>query len=118
MSVLDFFEDAWDAITDGFEYFISFEWIGDAWEGISDFFGSMFEGINEFSFMGLAFGIMTVGFSYLTKFLNFTGDDKQMTLIASMVQHMPPAQRLFWTIASYVSAFIAGYFVGKYFENT
>ena len=118
MSAGDFLEDAWDAIVDGVEYLFSFEWIGDAWEGTTEFFGSMFEGIGQFSFMGLAFAIMTVGFSYSTRYLNITGDDKGMSLIATMVQHMPPAERLFWTVASYVGAFIAGYFMGKYFENT
>ncbi len=118
MGLGDIFEEAWDFIIDGTEYFFSFEWFGDAWDGIIDFFSSMFEGIGEFSFLGLTFGILTVLFSYLTKFLNFTGADKQMTLIASMTQFMPPGERILWTVVSYLGAFIAGYLLGKHFENT
>jgi hypothetical protein len=117
MSLGDIFEDAWDFIVDGAEYFISFEWIGDVWEGMTEFLGSAFS-LEGFSFLGLTFGVLAFAFSYLTKYLNFTTDGKGMTLIATMVQHMPPAQRVFWTIASYGAAFIAGYFLGNYFENT
>jgi len=121
MSLGDLFEDSWDFIVDGTEYFISMEWIQDAWEGVGDFFSAMFEGIGEFSFLGLTFAILAVLASYGTRYLNFgvvEGSTKQITLIASMTQYMPPAQRIFWTIASYAAALIGGYFVGKYFENT
>lgn len=118
MGLGDIFDDAWDFVVDGAEYLASFEWWGDSWEGVGDFFGSMFEGLGEFSFLGLTFGTMGLVFSYATKFLNFTGADKQMTLIASMTQYMQPTERIVWTILSYVGAFIAGYMMGKYFENT
>lgn len=114
MSLLDMLEDAWGGLVDGFGYVFGFEWL----EDVGEFFGSMFENIGEFSFLGLTFGVLSVGFSYATKFLNFTGADKQMTLIASMVQYMPPTQRIVWSVLSYVGAFVAGYFVGKHFENT
>lgn len=118
MSLADLFDDAWDSLIDMGEYLFSFEWIGDAWEAVSEGIGAAFTGLSEFSFMGMAFGILAVSASYITKFLNVTGADKQMTLIASMVQYMPPVQAMFWSIASYAGAFLAGYFVGSAFENT
>lgn len=118
MSLMDMAEDAWDFFVDGISYLFSFEWVGDVFEGMGDFFGAMFEGITEFSFMGVTFGILSVSASYATKFLNVSGTDKQMTLIASMTQYMPLKQKIIWTIASYVGAFIGGYLLGRYFENT
>lgn len=119
--IMDILEDGWDMLMDAGEYLFSFEWIGDVWEGTIDFFGSMFEGIGEFSFLGMTFGILAVLASYGTKFLNFgiiEGSTKQITLIASMVQYMPPIEQVIWTILSYIAAFIAGYLVGNRFENT
>lgn len=113
MSVMDLLEDAWDGIVDGFDYFIHFEWIGD----VGDFISAMFENLDEFSFLGLTFGFLAIGVSYGTKYLQLLGN-QHMTLIAVMVQHMPPAQKVIWTILSYVAAFVAGYFVGNRFENT
>ena len=117
MSVMDLLEDAWDGLIDGSEYFFSFEWLGD----IGEFFGSMFEDIGEFSFLGLTFAILAVLASYGTKYLNFgivEGSTKQVTLIASMTQYMPPGERILWTVLSYAGAFVAGYLMGKHFENT
>jgi hypothetical protein len=105
-------EDSRDWLSETFEYIITFEWFGD----VGDFFGSMFEGLGEFSIYGLVFGVLTVGFSYMTRYINLAG--KGMGLIESMTQYMSPNQRFFWTIASYVGSFVAGYFMGKFFENT
>jgi len=113
-AIADFFADLWDNTLDLLAYIFTFEWIGDIWE----FFGTMVEGLGQFSFIGLAFGALTVMSSYGTKYLNLTGTDKQMTLVASMVQYMPPTQRIIWTVLSYLSCFIAGYLLGKHFENT
>jgi hypothetical protein len=106
------FEDVRDFISDGFEEVISFEWIGDFW----DFLSSAFEDIGEFSVYGITFAILSLGVSYATRWLNFSGEN--MGIIESMTQYMSPTQRILWTILSYAGAGIAGYFMGKAFENT
>ncbi len=45
--------DIWDSIVDGWDYFIHFEWLGDAWDAI----GETFSTLNEFSTYGLIFGV-------------------------------------------------------------
>lgn len=116
MSLADFFADTWDAITDGVEYLFSFEWFGDAWEGIGEFFSSMFDNLNEFSFLGLAFSMLAVGFIYSTRYINIDGSG--MGSIEAMTQFMPTGQRLVWTVLSYAGVALGGYMMGKYFENT
>jgi hypothetical protein len=111
-SITDLIEDIFGDLGEGFVYVITFEWVGD----IPDFFSSMFEDLGEFSIYGLTFGILSIGMMYATRYINLAGSG--MGLIESMTQYMSPTQRIFWTIASYVGSFIAGYFIGKYFENT
>jgi hypothetical protein len=106
------FEDAWDSICDGFDYFISFEW----WEDVTEGVGDAFSNLSEFSTFGLTFGILTVLFSYATRYVNLNGTG--MGIIESMTQFMPPLERTLWTIISYVGSFVAGYFLGSYFENS
>jgi len=113
MGVMDFIEEIWDEFIEGIGYFFSFEWVGD----MSSFIEAMFENLSELSFLGLSFGIMAVVASYSTKYLNLLGN-QHLTLIGTMVQYLPPFQRILWTILSYVGAFIAGYLVGNRFENT
>jgi hypothetical protein len=106
--ILDFIggllEDAFGDFGDSIFYVISFEWVTD----IPDFFGSMFEGMGEFSLYGLAFG--TLG----TVLIFYTHD----YMIAPFVQYYDPFMKTFWTIATYVTVFVGGYLMGKYFENT
>ena len=97
-------EDIWDAIMDGFAYIFSFEWLGDIWE----LFGSMFENISEFSILGAVFGIIGAGTIFLAR--NY--------MLNPFLVHMGPVEAAFWGGATYVGTFIAGYFVGKHFENT
>ena len=110
--MLDYLEDAWDMFLEGLEYIFTFEWWGD----VADLLGSAFEDIGEFSFFGLAFGILGVAFSFGTRYFNLNGTG--MGIIESMTQFMPPFQRIMWTVLSYVGAFIGGYIMGKYFENS
>jgi hypothetical protein len=35
------FSDIWDSIVDGFDYFIHFEWVGDAKDGIAETFSNI-----------------------------------------------------------------------------
>jgi len=99
--------DIWDSIVDGLDYLIHFEWVGD----FADMFADMFENIGEFSFYGIAMGLIGVIGSYSTKYLNLSGNG--MSMIQSMTQYMPPVQRIIWTVLTYAAVFIAGYLFGK-----
>lgn len=97
-------EEIWDAICDVWEYIISFNWLEDIW----DFFGTMIEGISEFSVLGLVFGIIGFGTIYLAR--NY--------MLVPFLEHMDPTEAVLWGGATYLGTFIAGYLVGKHFENT
>ena len=96
--------DVWDSIVDGFDYFIHFEWIGDFWEGVQDFFSN----ISEISSYGIIFGLIMCIFLFLT----------QDYMLGSFTKLMKPANALITTILTYVIGFIVGYVVGKRFEDT
>jgi MFS superfamily sulfate permease-like transporter len=103
-SVRDFYEEVWEYLSEGIMYVISFEWISDFWEFIS----SAFEDIGEFSIYGLAFGLSAVGLIfYLRDYM-----------IVPFIQYYEPIARMFWTVATYITVFVGGYFLGKAFENT
>jgi len=93
-----------DWVMDIFGYIFSFEWLSDAWE----FVGSMFENIGEFSVYGLFFGLL--GFAVV-----FFARDYMLT---PFLVNMADMEAFFWMIATYIATFIAGYFMGKHFENT
>ena len=97
-------EDIWESIVDGFHYFISFEWLGTLWEGITN----MFESIGEISFAGLGLGAVGAGLIFALK-------DYMLT---PFTKFMNPAEALFWTITTYVACFLAGYFIGKFMEES
>lgn len=97
-------EEIWDSICDGFAYVFGFEWIGD----VGEFFGSMFENMAEFSIIGLILGIVGAGFIFVARDY----------MLNPFLIHMGPAEAMFWGIATYIGTFIAGYMVGKHFENT
>lgn len=99
-----FFEEARDYYMDALNYIISFDWMSD----IGDFLGSAFEGLSDFSFYGLSFALLATGLIFFTR----------SYMIEPFVQYYDPFQRMFWTIATYVAVFIAGYLLGKAFENT
>ena len=97
-------DDIWDAVCDGVAYLFSFEWTGDLWE----FMSSMFEGMSEFSILGLLFGMIGAGTIFLAR--NY--------MLGPFLLHMGPGEKIFWAAATYIGCFIAGYLVGKHFENT
>lgn len=94
----------WDAICDAFEYIISFEWLGD----LFDFIGSMFEGLGELSIMGIIFGVLGAGMIYLLRDY----------MLQPFLMNMGTMEAIFWGGATYVCTFIAGYLLGKGFDNT
>ena len=102
--ILDFFGGLWETFTEGIMYIFSFEWWGDFW----DFISSMFEGLSELSFLGLGFGLLGAGMIYLLRGY----------MLVPFTQYMKPFESIFWTVATYLGCFIAGYLVGKGFENT
>jgi hypothetical protein len=93
-----------ESIVEGFHYLISFSWLGD----LGELFGSMFENMSELSMYGLAMGIVGAGTVFLAK-------DYMLT---SFTKYMSPIEGMFWTGATYIGTFVAGYFMGKHFENT
>lgn len=102
----DWLEDAWDGFLDGFDSFIHFEWA----EG-------MLDGFREFSVYGIIFAVIGVAVSWITRFIN-VNDFAKGGIIETMTMHMPPGQRILWTIASYAAVAIAGYILGSHFENS
>ena len=98
------FEDVRDWMGETFQYIISFEWWGDLW----GFVTSAFEGLGEFSFYGLAFGFATAGTLFLLS---------KWTLQPFLVYY-DTSGKILWTIITYVGTFIAGYLMGKAFENS
>lgn len=104
MSVMDFFEDAWDGFLDGLDYLFSFEWIGDIW----DFITGMFDNLNEFSFMGLVFAILVIALIY----------SLHSYMLEPFLNHMGKFEAVFWGGATYAGSALIGYFVGKkLFDN-
>jgi uncharacterized protein YjeT (DUF2065 family) len=102
--MLDFLEDAWDSLVEGFWYILSFEWWGDFTEAI----GSAFEDIGELSIFGIAFAVIGVGMIFMLR--------EQM--LNPFLKFYSPAGRILWGGVTYVGTGIAGYFMGKYFENS
>ena len=102
--LIDYASEGWGYITEAFSYLISFEWFGD----IGEFFSAMFEGITEISIFGLLFGL--IGF-----FTVFLARDY---MLMPFLKFYDPMGQMFWGGITYVGTFIAGYLLGKYFENT
>ena len=99
MSLRDLLDDALDGIRDAFDYVISFEWWGDIW----DFLGGLFDGLNEFSYMGLIFAVLVIVLIY---FLH-------PYMLKPFLSHMGKVESVFWGGATYVCSGIIGYLVGK-----
>ncbi len=97
-------DDIWDSIVDSFAYIFSFEWVSDMWE----FFGSMFENLSEISITGLIFGLIGAGTIFIARDY----------MLGPFLKHMGPMESMFWAVATYLGCFVAGYLIGKRFENT
>lgn len=96
-------EEAWDAICDGFEYIVTFEFFGD----LLEFIGSAFEDIGEISLIGFIFGAIGVLTIYLARDY----------MLKPFLMHMGSMEAILWGGATYVGTFVAGYLLGKAFEN-
>jgi len=98
------FEDSRDWLSETFGYIITFEWFSD----IGEFFGSMFEGIGEFSIYGIVFGVATVAMLFfLSKWT-----------LQPFLQYYSPSGKILWGTITYIGTFISGYLLGKVFENS
>jgi hypothetical protein len=85
-------ENIWEGICEEFEYFFSFDWLGD----IGEFFQGFFEGMSEWSFAGTLYGIIMVVLVYLFR-------NKVFVLV----------HNIFLQIIFYIIAFIIGYLMGR-----
>ena len=99
-----FFDDSRDWLEDAWSYIKDFEW----WEDLKDLLGSSFEGLGEFSMYGLVFGIVSVVVLYLLS--SYT--------LAPFLAYYSATGKILWGGITYVGTFIAGYLMGKHFENT
>ena len=97
-------EDSREWIMETCAYIISFEWWGDLW----GFAGEMFEGLGEISIFGIVFGIVGAGTVYLAR--NY--------MLKPFLLHMGSFEAMCWGVATYIATFMAGYLLGKGFENT
>jgi len=97
-------EDSRDWMIEAFQYIFSFEWLGDFFGFISE----MFEGIGEFSITGLVLGLVGVLTIYLAR----------SYMLYPFLDFMGPMEAIIWGAATYIGTFIAGYLVGKGFDNT
>jgi len=112
---MDFLEDAWDFLADGLSDFFSFEWLGDAWDGLGDFFsnlGDVFSDIGEISGLGFAFGFIAVAFIILPLPI------LKHSMLSPFMQNYGMSGKLLWGGITIVGTFIAGYVIGKLFEDS
>jgi hypothetical protein len=96
--------EVWDYICDGFSYVFSFEWIGDAKDGIVDTFSNL----GEFSMYGLVFGILGC------LFLVFTSQ----WMLTPFLSYMKPVNKIITMILTYVGTFVTCYILGAHFQNS
>lgn len=94
MGIGEFFEEIWEGFLEGIDYFIS----GEIFLDINDFISGFFEGIKEFSIIGLIYGLVLVTLVYLFRKSIFIG------------VHGIVLQLFFYLIT-----FIIGYLIGKRF---
>ena len=92
-------EEIWDGIAGAWEYIIGFEWVSD----IGEFFSGMFENIGEFSIVGLVFGLCSFAFIFFLRDY----------MLSPFLIHMGTGEAIFWGGATYLSAIVGGYLVGK-----
>jgi hypothetical protein len=89
-------------------YSTIFEFIGEGLSSIWELITSGFENITEVSVYGLAFAVLGTTLIFFTR----------EWMITPFVQYYNPPERIFWTVATYITVFLGGYFLGKAFENT
>jgi hypothetical protein len=111
----DFLEDAWDFIVDSLSDFFSFEWLGDAWDGLGDFFsniGDVFSNLGELSGIGFAFGLLGVGLILLPIPV------LKHSMLSPFMQNYEMSGKIIWGGITILGTFIAGYVIGSIFENS
>jgi Na+/H+-dicarboxylate symporter len=96
-NIRDIYLDALSIIWEKIQDFFTFQWVGD-----------IFSNIWEVSTYGLVFGVLGVGIIFISR--------NQM--LHPFLDSMPPSSKLIWGAGTYIGTFIAGYLVGKYFQNT
>lgn len=102
--VREFYQEQLETVWEGIEYLLTFQWFGDLW----DFISSAFEDIGELSMYGLTFGVLAFVLIFFLR----------GQMITPFVKYYSPIGKTFWTIATYVTVFVGGYFLGKAFENS
>ena len=61
--------------------------------------------------MGLICGVLAAGLILLLETTPYG-------TLSAFTKFMSPLQKWFWTILTLVMCFVAGYFIGKHFENS
>jgi hypothetical protein len=102
--IIDFISEGFGSIAEGFEIVFT----GEIFGLIGEFFSEMFENIGEFSFFGLLFGLIGAGTIFFLKDY----------MLMPFLKFYSPTGQMFWGAVTYIGTFIAGYMLGKYFENT
>lgn len=102
--MLDILEEGWDIIVESLEYVFTFEWFGDFWESLT----GIFDNIGELSILGIAFGLLSAGIVYGLK--DF--------MLMPFLKYYDPIGQIVWGGITYVGCFVAGYLLGKHFENS
>ena len=94
-----------------------FDWVleqlSEAWDNlkefpsqIADFFSGFFEGLGEFSLVGLLFAALSFGIIFMFKGNIFKAFDA-----------FPPGQKVLWEGIIYIGSVIAGYLIGRRAES-
>lgn len=100
--MVDFIDDAIDFVMDIPDHIMELP------STIAEFFGGMFENIDEFSFIGLGFAVAVLLFVYALRDY----------MLNPFLLHMGVFEYWFWMIVTYAGCGIMGYFVGKtLFDN-
>ena len=113
--MVEFLEDAWDWLVDSLSDFFSFEWIGDVWEGIGDLFsslGDVFSDLGELSGVGFAFGFIAVAIILLPFPI------LKHSMLSPFLQNYGMSGKILWGGITVIGTFIAGYVIGKMFEDS
>ena len=78
-----------------------FDWLFD----IGDWFSEISDSL---SITGIVFAVISAGFIYFTR--NY--------MLNSFLLHMGRIEALIWGAATYIGCAVAGYFIGKHFEES
>jgi len=102
--VREFLAEQLSALGEQVAAFFTFQWVTE----IPDFFGNMFEDLGSFSVYGVAFALIGGGMVFA-----FRGQ-----MLEPFIQGFGPTGQVTWTVITYAGVILAGYLLGKSFENT